>query len=334
MNIYKKKRLKSGLTQSDIALKLGLSLNRYKAIENGIVKMPTDLIDTFHTIVDSDLNGVEILNKREYIEDWFSNLQQNEDGQYKNIKELMNKFNIKSFKQLGKCLGYKDDTLCCKYIGGKLETPYAFKNKLYNFFTDEKNIQIPKVVEEPKTSDDSTTELEKWFYNFDFNGFLKANNLSKNQVSRDTGVSISTLTKLQTGDFKYKTNLESIAKLYGYCTNFNKNSYEAESINEEELTEELPSIPETTEKVEDYVEVNRLTDNRITMRIITGKTSTDIDFNANVRDLIKKYENTVDEIQKDINQYQDILIGLEKQLPIYATLINDLKNIIGDNDNV
>lgn len=338
MNIYKKKRLKTQLTQSDVANALGITINRYKAVESGLVKMPKDLIDKFYSIIDNDNATIEILNKKEYIEDWFGKLQENENGTYKNLDDLMNKFNIKSFKHLGILLGYSDGTLCCKYLHGKLETPYKFKNKLYNFFENEQNIQIPNDSEKTKeVKKPELTEVEKWFYSFDFNGFLKANGLTKNKVSRETGVSVSTLTKLQKGDFKYKTNLNSISKLYGYCTNFSLNTYEPEPVTDEKLIQELPNIPENDEKIIDYMEINRLTDDGIVIKtVVNGEIDIETDANTiqRIKDLIKKYEDTLESVNQDINHQQDLLTHLEREQCIYATMIGNLKYILGDNNDL
>ena len=45
---YKKKRKKAGLAPSDMAKELGINYKKYNLRENGVVKMPKNLIDKFN----------------------------------------------------------------------------------------------------------------------------------------------------------------------------------------------------------------------------------------------------------------------------------------------
>lgn len=314
MNIYKKKRLTTELTQSDMASKLGLSLSRYKAIENGIVKMPKDLIDKFYDIIETNKNSFEILNKREYIEDWYLHIQKEENGKLCNLQEIMNRYNIKSMNQLGILLGYRDGTLLNKYLKNKLETPYKFKNKLYNFLTDERNIQIPNSKPEVTVEKSNTNDLEKWYYSFDFNGFLKINDLTKNEVAREAGVSVSTLTKLQKGEFKYKTNLNSIEKLYNYVMTFIDRT---EYIEEQTLEDIEPNIRVCDTLKEDLPEIPSVKQSDNTER-------------KQIKNLIDGYSENLQKIKDDIDYYNQCIKSLETLQVAYCNIIVSLKKVIDD----
>lgn len=56
----------------------------------------------------------------------------------------MKKFNITSFDELGRLIGYSNGTTICSYINKNRECGFNIKNKLFTFFEDETNVQIPK----------------------------------------------------------------------------------------------------------------------------------------------------------------------------------------------
>ena len=144
MTYYEKKRKKSGLSKSDMAIELGLTYARYVSIEKGDVKMPSKLIDKFNEIVnrgkENELTYVE--NNTKANEFWEEVKQLRKDGKYV-LYTKMEEYNIKTVKQLVSLLGYKSAGSIWNYLQGRNEAGDEFKKRLYNFFHDETNIQIP-----------------------------------------------------------------------------------------------------------------------------------------------------------------------------------------------
>lgn len=156
MNYYEKKRKKSGLSKSDMAIELGLTYARYISIERGDVKMPSKLIDKFNEIVnrgkENELTNVE--NNIKADEFWEDVKQLREDGKYV-LYTKMEEYNVKTVKELAPLLGYKSAGSIWNYLQDRNKAGNEFKKRLYNFFHDETNIQIPstkpKVIAKPKT---------------------------------------------------------------------------------------------------------------------------------------------------------------------------------------
>lgn len=144
MNYYAKRRKRSGLTRSEIAEKLGIDYQKYELIERGKVKMPMGLLDRFNEItMKKEVNKIEDINKKEEVEKWWEEniTARREDGKSK-IWDLMDNFNIKSYKQLGTLMGYESCSTIsdCTRVGGA-NPGFNTKNRWYTFFQNELNIQ-------------------------------------------------------------------------------------------------------------------------------------------------------------------------------------------------
>ena len=148
--IWRKKRAQSGLTRADMAKELGVEYNKYKAMERGEIKMPNKLMDKFNEIINrgKNVHKLEQLNKQADINMFWDEVTTKENGQYK-LMNKMKDFNIDTYKELGLLLGYKDGTIFSTRLKHPNEAPVEFKTKLYNFFTDELNIQLPKEKTKP-----------------------------------------------------------------------------------------------------------------------------------------------------------------------------------------
>lgn len=143
--IWRKKRAQSGLTRADMAKELGVEYNKYKAIERGEIKMPNKLMDKFNEIINrgKNVHKLEQLDKQIDIDAFWNEVTTKEGQQYK-LVEKMKDFNIETYKELGLLLGYKDGSIFSTRLAHPEEAPIEFKTKLYNFFQDELNRQLPK----------------------------------------------------------------------------------------------------------------------------------------------------------------------------------------------
>ena len=148
--IWRKKRAQSGLTRADMAKELGVEYNKYKAMERGEIKMPSKLMDKFNEIINrgKNVHKLEQLDKQMEIDTFWNDVTIKENGQYK-LMNRMKDFNITTYKELGLLLGYKDGTIFSTRLAHPEEAPIEFKTKLYNFFQDELNRQLPKEKTKP-----------------------------------------------------------------------------------------------------------------------------------------------------------------------------------------
>lgn len=157
--IWRKKRAQSGLTRADMAKELGVEYNKYKAMERGEIKMPSKLMDKFNEIINrgKNVHKLEQLDKQMEIDTFWNEVTIKENGQYK-LMDRMKDFNINTYKDLGLLLGYKDGTIFSTRLAHPTEAPIEFKTKLYNFFQDELNIQLPKEKTKPTKKKDKKNE--------------------------------------------------------------------------------------------------------------------------------------------------------------------------------
>ena len=158
--IWRKKRAQSGLTRADMAKELGVEYNKYKAMERGEIKMPSKLMDKFNEIINKGKNvhTLERLDKQMDIEAFWNEITIKENGQYK-LMDRMKDFNINTYRELGVLLGYKDGSIFSTRLAHPEEAPIEFKTKLYNFFQDELNRQLPK--EKTKSSKKKDKKITK-----------------------------------------------------------------------------------------------------------------------------------------------------------------------------
>ena len=199
---YKKKRRKVGLAPSDMAKELGIDCKKYSLIENGVVKMPKNLIDKFNEIVNKVKNehALERLSHEANVNEFWNDMVTKVDGKYK-LKDKMKEFNIDKLSDLAHLLGVSGSNLS-HYLSGS-NVGYDFKNKMYLFFQDELNIQEPKKSAvakkttykiEKKTSDKVSPkqchnqELIDYYNNLDLATFVKEHNMTAQGLAKAIGL--------------------------------------------------------------------------------------------------------------------------------------------------
>lgn len=240
--IWNEKRCKAGLNRSDIAKMLGISYERYILIEKGLVKMPSNLIDKFNAIINKGKNENK-LNKLENdkkINDYIDWLLSNDSNGNSNLSNKMSEFNISTQKELGVLLGYADGTYLSLLKKDKGFVSYDLKNRLYDFFNDELNIQPKKEIQVTKT-------LEK-LKNVDGEitpeyilRFCKDNNMPLARLEKLAGLGRTTLQVGVKNNSKFSP--KTIRKLNAYFKKLDDNKEEELNDNKEELVfPELPNI--------------------------------------------------------------------------------------------
>lgn len=203
MTIWKKKRQVSGLSKNDMANELGLSFIRYSAIEEGDVKMPSNLIDKFNEIINRGTQNTitNVDNKREADLFWKEVSQRTGKHTYK-LHEKMKEFNVETINELASLLGYKSAGSIHNYLQGRNPAGDEFKKRLYMFFNDEKNIQIPKDNVKKKRTYSMTKRnvydesLNKYYEDTDFKTLLKKYDLNNGDVATSIGVHPSVISRM------------------------------------------------------------------------------------------------------------------------------------------
>jgi transcriptional regulator with XRE-family HTH domain len=207
---YKKRRRKMGLAPSDMAKELGINCKKYSLIENGVVKMPKNLIDKFNEIVNRGKNAHTLakMTNEKLVTDFWDNMKSKTNGKY-NLKEKMKEFNIETFKELGDLIGVSNSNIS-HYLNADWKAPYDFMNKVYQFFDDELNIQAPKkeTIVKPAAKKETikkeksvvgrackNEELINWYKNIDFRSILNEHNMTYDYVAQKTGVGLSSVSR-------------------------------------------------------------------------------------------------------------------------------------------
>jgi len=222
MNYYLKKRLNSDIKRSDMANMLGLDYNFYHAIEKGSVKMPINLINKFNEIInkgkENEILGVE--NTIRANEFWEQMHKKDSTGRWELVNK-MHEFNIKNYEELVALLGYKSVGTIYNYLEDRNPVGNEFKKRLYNFFNDETNIQIPKSESKPKAtykinneSRKANPKLDKYYERTNFKKIMKENNITNVQIADAIGVHNSTVSTLTCKKYKPSYRIIQLVKDY------------------------------------------------------------------------------------------------------------------------
>lgn len=202
---YKKKRRKTGLAPSDMAKELGIDCKKYSLIENGVIKMPKNLMDKFNEIVSKGKSEhtLDRLNNEQVVNDFWNDMKIKVDGQY-NLKRKMKEFNIDTFRELAKLVGVSNSNIS-HYLSADWEAPYDFKNTIYLFFQDELNIQAPKKKSTSSLKGKKGNNqvgrackdpvLVDWYKNTNLIKIANENNLTYDDIAIGCGVNISSVSR-------------------------------------------------------------------------------------------------------------------------------------------
>lgn len=285
---YKRKRKKAGLAKSDMAKELGIDCKKYNLIENGVVKMPKNLIDKFNEIVSKGKNEhmLNRLDSERVVNEFWEEMTTKVNNQYK-LKEKMKEFNIVTFGELAKLLGVSYSNLS-HYLTGHSKTGYDFKNKLYLFFQDELNIQAPKKNNvKGKSSQGSNKqchdpELLEWFEKTDLKALVLKHGLKYEQIAKDTGMHVSCVSRNIRKDRNMVPSTKTLTSLKEY---FDKLENVEEDKNVSIAFEEFVS-----EAIEETENVEKET-----------------------------HEDIINRYQKELNDIEDLILIYEEKLREFHT---------------
>ena len=306
---YKRKRKKAGLAKSDMAKELGIDYKKYNLIENGVVKMPKNLIDKFNEIVSKGKNEhmLNRLDSERVVNEFWEEMTTKVNNQYK-LKEKMKEFNIVTYGELAKLLGVSYSNLS-HYLTGHTKTGYDFKNKLYLFFQDELNIQVPKKNnvkgKGPQGSNKQChdPELLEWFEKTDLKALVLKHGLKYDQIAKDTGMHVSCVSRNIRKDRNMVPSTKTLTSLKEY---FDKLENVGENKNVSIAFEEFVSeaIEETPQKEEQN--------------------------NTDVYDVIERYHREIDEIDDCLETYEKMLQDLSNRRKVCVEVLKVIEEIRGE----
>ena len=222
MNLYHKKRVQSNIKKSDMARMLGLEYNYYCAIEKGSVKMPTSLIDKFNEIINrGKVNEIDELNyMQEANKFWEQMKQKDETGRFQLVNK-MHEFNINGYKELVALLGYRSVGTIYNYLEDRNPVGDEFKKRLYNFFSDDTNVQIPKEKNKKRptykivnTTRTPNPDLDTYYEKTNFKEIMYYNKITNVQIANAIGVNNSTVSNMTCK--KYKPSYKIIQAVKDY----------------------------------------------------------------------------------------------------------------------
>ena len=214
----------------------------------------------------------------------------------------MREFNIPNLQALVKLLGYSSTGTVYNYLQGKNKVGPEFKKRLYNFFNDETNIQIPtKVVGKSESGHKRTREktvnkkLDKYYDKTDFKKILKENKITNVQIASAIGVHNSTVSNMTCK--KFKPSYKVIANVKKYLDEILT-----------QKTEEEPPKVDVRELVPNYYE-----------EPMNNKSNAD--------DVIARYEGELHELDDIIEMYNNKIKELEIRKTICVEVLSAINEI-------
>lgn len=319
---YKKKRKKAGLAPSDMAKELGINCKKYSLIENGVVKMPKNLIDKFNEIVSKgkNENTLERLHNEQVVNDFWNEMKTKTDGQY-NLKSKMKEFNIDTFRELSKLVGVSNTNIS-HYLSADWDAPYDFKNTIYLFFQDELNIQAPKKKPSPlkgKTGNNQIGRackdpvLVNWYKNTNLIKLANENNLTYEDISNGCGVNISSVSRAM----RKSTNTPSYNTLK--CL---KEYFDKFQTNQTIFDDEWTKQPCETMNVDEFVMPE--------LEKCNEEPTEHVEKCDNDKEIIKRYQTEIEENNAIIETYQGIIDRLTMRNKVCEEVLKVIDELRGE----
>lgn len=307
MSYYCKKRRKAGLSRSEVSNALGIDYNRYVLIEKGEVKMPKKLINKFNEIINKTKgeNDINRKNREQIVNEWWDEMcEKQSHGKYK-INDKLEEFNISSLSELSNLLGYKHRGTASDYLNRTREVSFDIKDRFYSFFENELNIQPPKKMnkktnEKYKVNMKRNNNLSDWYSSFDVDEWCEKNNISRQDIIKNTHLSSGTISNLFNGKtIPADKTLSSLKKYVNEIEKAKQVTMEFTSIPVEEVPEEIQTIGKDL-----AMEVNE--DMKLKEK------------------LINKYGAKLEEIENNINKYKHLIEKLECEKVFYEEILKDI----------
>ena len=309
---WRKRRLKKGLSVSEVANYLDISYERYALIDKGKVKMPNKYIEKFNELLNKSKGerNINKMTREEIVNQWWKEMSEKSGhGKYK-LNEKMHEFNIDNMTELDKLLGYSSMGATSGYLKKGESIGYDLKNKYYSFFENELNIQPPK---SKKKSDNTNgkgvqktneyAELLEWYNNFDLKQWRDNHKHTNRELSKASGLATGTIHNVIKRNYTTPT-IGVMRRLKDFVEN---QENETPKVVQMTLTQvPVDEVPTEIKRVGDEL-VKKVNEN------MTLKNK-----------LLDKYSQEVDRVSMLITQYEILISDLKKEKNLYEQIINDI----------
>lgn len=305
-NHYRKRRIKAGLTISDVAVGIDMDYMQYALIDRGLKKMPNKYLERFNTLLSRSKGEASVakMSREDLVNEWWHEVsQQRGHGKY-GLTDIMNTFNITTLGELDKLLGYRHPGASSHFLQHAKDVTYNIKNKYYSFFENELNIQpIKKSKVKPSIAINTKEEDEifTWWNNFDFKKWYTDNNISRKHICDSARISTGTLSNLYNKKFE-KPSMDVLCRVKDYVEHLE---------NDKPVVMTFTSVP-TNEVPEE-------------IRRIGQRLCEEVNDNMQLKEkLTEKYKYKVEDIQNEINKHQYQIEKLEEQKHFYEQILIDI----------
>ncbi len=290
MSIWEKKRIKAGLTRSELAKELNVKEEVIKEVENGQREVPKSRVDEYLSKINK-LTPSERKLKEAEMKLWFKNLD---------LKKEIKKFGFANQKQFAKELGFSQ-SMVSSWANNLNGITKENLTKLYYYLNDEFNIRI-----------NSSNDINEWYKNFDLEGFMNENKISKSQLSQNIRVSACTVGRLLK---KYPAYDKTLLVLKEFVDKTNESKKQEQIIEEttesvekiEENVEEITKDFEETEKAEEIEEMGEIEEKNIETIDSDIKPTTDLSQDINYEKIILDLNEKLRIANKQIARYETLI---------------------------
>lgn len=320
MSYYCKKRMKAGLSKSEVANALGIDYKKYVLIDKGVVKMPNKLIDKFNELINKTKteNDIDRINRKEVVDKWWKEMSVKKKHGVYVLNDKMKEFNIDTLTELSLLIGsnkrYMSDCL-----NKSDEVNFETKNRLYSFFENELNIQPPKDKKKNKRSSHRNThediELINWWKSFDINKWCTDNNLTRKDILNNVKLSSGTICNLFNNKFTPYTNTLVLLKEYIDSIENKKN------VSMEFTAVPVEKVPEEIKLTGKFFRETKLQSPKELGDNLVKEINEDMKLKEK---LINKYGAKLEEIENNINKYKHLIEKLECEKVFYEEILKDI----------
>lgn len=312
---WRKRRLKSNLSISEVANYLEIGYERYALIDKGDVKMPNKYIEKFNELINKSKGERQVnrLTRQEIVNNWWDEMSVKLGrGQFK-LNEKMKEFNIDTLRELDSLLGYSTSGSMSNYLNGYQSVGFDVKNKIYSFFENELNIQPPKTKNNnaPRQArgvqnTPEYSELLEWYKSFDLKSWRNTTGLTNKDIVKKSGLSDGTVHNIMYKHFQTPC-IATMRKLKYFIDNY---------------TEIVETKPVAQTMVFTSVPVEEIPED---IRKMGQELVREVNENMTLKErLTNKYESILRDINIEGRSLQQRLDELSKEKEIYEKLLEDI----------